>query len=116
MHALALEQLEHNIELLKPGATFSDVSESAWPIPDKYIEQRYGGILHGVGLCDEYPTIWEQVDWEEFGYDGLIEEGMTFCVESYIGEVGGKEGINVEQQVLITAAGAELLSDYGTGL
>ncbi|MEI6457313.1 MAG: hypothetical protein WCP04_00140 [Pseudomonadota bacterium] len=35
---------------------------------------------------------------------------MTVCVESYIGEVGGTEGVKMEQQVLITETGHEVLS------
>ncbi len=35
---------------------------------------------------------------------------MVVSVESYIGEVGGAEGVKLEQQVLVTARGAEPLS------
>ena len=38
--------------------------------------------------------------------------GMTICVESYIGEVGGPDGIKMEQQVLITETGHEILSQF----
>jgi Xaa-Pro aminopeptidase len=37
---------------------------------------------------------------------------MTICVESYIGEVGGAEGVKLEEQVLITETGAQVLSAY----
>ena len=37
---------------------------------------------------------------------------MTLCVESYIGEVGGCEGVKLEQQVLVTPSGPELLSNF----
>ena len=37
---------------------------------------------------------------------------MTLCVESFIGTEGGKEGVKLEEQVLITEAGAERLSSY----
>jgi Xaa-Pro aminopeptidase len=37
---------------------------------------------------------------------------MTICVESYIGEAGGCEGVKLEQQVLITEDGVELLSTF----
>ncbi len=38
--------------------------------------------------------------------------GMTLCVESFIGAEGGKEGVKLEEQVLITADGVEMLSSY----
>ena len=37
---------------------------------------------------------------------------MTVCVESYIGEDGGHEGVKLEQQVLITENGQELISAF----
>jgi len=68
--------------------------------------------LDGVGLADEYPSLKHWVDWEAKGYDGRLEEGMTLCVESFIGVEGGKEGVKLEEQVLVTADGARLLSSY----
>lgn len=40
----------------------------------------------------------------------MFEENMVVCVESYIGESGAKEGIKLEQQLLITANGAVPMS------
>ena len=37
---------------------------------------------------------------------------MTICLESYVGAEGGAEGVKLEQQVLVTADGAEVLSTY----
>ena len=37
---------------------------------------------------------------------------MTLCVESYIGETGGTDGVKLEQQVLVTDGEAVLLSDF----
>ena len=42
----------------------------------------------------------------------MLEPGMTICVESYIGEVGGDEGVKLEQQVLITEKGYQQLSTF----
>ena len=52
------------------------------------------------------------MDCDESGYDGVVEPGMTICVESYIGEDGGAEGVKLEQQVLITEDGNELISTF----
>ena len=35
---------------------------------------------------------------------------MTICVESYVGEVNGKEGVKLENQYVVTRNGLELLS------
>ena len=37
---------------------------------------------------------------------------MAICVESYIGAEGGAEGVKLEEQVLVTGTGTELLSDF----
>jgi Xaa-Pro aminopeptidase len=37
---------------------------------------------------------------------------MTITVESYIGKVGGKEGVKLEQQYLISKNGLELMSNH----
>ena len=37
---------------------------------------------------------------------------MIVSVESYIGEAGSPEGVKLEEEVLITATGAELVSRF----
>jgi len=37
---------------------------------------------------------------------------MTLCVESYIATEGGREGVKLEEQVLITEDGVETLSTW----
>ena len=112
LYALAHEQVRFNSELLRPGMSFREAAEKSWPLPDEYATQRYSCIIHGVGLADEWPSIPFTQDWAAYGYDGLIEPGMTLCVESYIGALGGLEGVKLEQQVLVTESGIEPLSTY----
>lgn len=52
----------------------------------------------------------EDAEWG--AYDGVFEENMVVCVESYIGEVGGDEGVKLEQPVWISADGPVVLSSY----
>lgn len=112
LYAIAHEQIEYNKTVLKPGKSFREVSEQAWKIPDEFASNRYGSLIHGVGLADEYPSIKHWSDFETRGYDGVLEPGMTLCVESYIGSEGGHEGVKLEDQVLITDTGIEQLSSY----
>ena len=44
--------------------------------------------------------------------DGLIEPNMTLCIESYIGAEDGAEGVKLEEQVLITEQGPQLMSQF----
>mgnify|MGYP001219624202 CR=1 FL=1 len=112
LYGAAHEQVMHNVSILGPGMSFREVAEKAWPIPDDYLSNRYTCLMHGVGLADEYPSIRHSVDFQSSGYDGILEVGMTLCVESFIGSEGGREGVKLEEQVLITAGGCEVLSTY----
>jgi Xaa-Pro aminopeptidase len=73
---------------------------------------RYSSMIHGVGLADEYPGIKYWPDFDDRGYDGVLEPGMTLCVESYTGSDRGGEGVKLEEQILITDTGIEKLSTY----
>jgi len=112
LYRLAYDQIHHNTALLKPGVSFRELGERAFQIPERCRPNRYGSLLHGVGLCDEFPRCPHLEDFEKSGYDCVLEPGQTVCVESYMGEVGGDEGVKLEQQVLITDTGAELLSKF----
>lgn len=106
----AEDQIMHNVGLLRAGLSFREFAEQCWPVPQRYVHNRYMMMLHGVGLVDEYPSVAYAVDFDAWGYDGTFQENMVVSVESYIGEQGGKEGVKLEEQVLITANGSVVLS------
>ncbi len=112
LYALAEEQIEENIEMLRPGRTFRELSHSACSVPEDCLPNRYSVLFHGVGLCDEYPAVPYGEDFERSGYDGVLTAGMVVCVESYVGRHGGPEGVKLEEQVLVTETGHERLSQY----
>lgn len=111
LYSLAAEQVQFNTELLKPGLAFREYTEKAWTIPAPFKEQNYGCIAHGVGMVDEWPAIYCDPN-DPLLQEGTFVPGMTICVESYIGEVGGAQGVKLEQQVLITPTGHEILSSF----
>ncbi len=111
LYGLAHEQVHHNIGIIGPGLTFREYSERAWDIPDRYRAHRYYLSAHGVGMSGEYPYLYHRADFGDAGYDGVIEPGMTLCVESFIGADGG-EGVKLEQQLLVTDSGTEALSEF----
>jgi Xaa-Pro aminopeptidase len=41
-----------------------------------------------------------------------IKENMVLCLECYAGKVGAPFGVKLEDQVVVTANGAELLCTY----
>lgn len=112
LYRLAWEQIHGNMDLIRPGLSFRELAETGWKLPERCRPNRYSVVAHGVGLCDEYPACVYLEDLQSGGYDGVIEPGMTLCVESYIGEVGGREGVKLEEQVLVTERGIERLSTF----
>ncbi len=112
LYTVAHEQVIHNMGILKAGMSFRDYADRAWDIPEKYYQNRYYLSAHGCGMTGEYPYLYHRGDFPDAGYDGEILPGMTLCVESYIGETGGCEGVKLEQQVLVTETGIELLSRF----
>ena len=98
--------------IITPGMTFEEYSKKAWDLPEEFAGNRYYLSGHGVGLTGEYPYLYHHQDYVEWGYDGVIEPGMTLCIESYIGKPGESEGVKLEQQILVTETGTELLSHF----
>lgn len=91
---------------VRPGAAFDELGERlSRRFPDKYHAQRYPYIAHGSGLSDEYPAI-----LFADRYEGDVQSGMVLSVEAYVGVEGEDEGLKLEEQVLVTDQGIELLS------
>ena len=110
LYSMAVEQIDHNSRLIKDGLSFKEFTEKSWTLPDEYYPNRYSVMVHGIGLCDEWPAIRYPTDGGE--RSGIFQKNMTITVESYIGKVGGKEGVKLEQQYLIGENGLELMSHH----
>ena len=111
LYTRAWTEVQHNIELLRPGAAFTDLAARGYRQPERFRAQQYPVMMHGVGMSDEWPVIYYPED-QRFEYPGELQPGMCLCVESYVGEVGGREGVKLEEQVLITEDGCERLSRF----
>ena len=112
LYQVAYEHIMGNRELLKPGVSFRELTEKGLRLPEEYRQQCYSVMMHGAGLCDEYPAIYYPEELESSGYDGIVEAGMVFCVEAYVGAVGGINGVKLEEQVVVTETGFEQMSKY----
>ena len=110
LYSMAMSQIDHNSRLIKSGMSFKEFVSKSWVLPDEYYGNRYSCMVHGIGLCDEWPQIRYLTDGGEQG--GSFEKNMTITLESYIGKVGGKEGVKLEQQYLIGENGLELMSHH----
>ena len=110
LYSMAMEQIDYNSRLIKDGLSFQEFTEKSWNLPEDYYPNRYSVMVHGIGLCDEWPAIRYPTDGGE--RSGTFQKNMTITVESYIGKVGGKEGVKLEQQYLIGENGLELMSHH----
>jgi Xaa-Pro aminopeptidase len=115
VYARARESIEANIPLFVAGATYRDITERCTYAPaDEF--NGYTVVAHGVGICDEYPSIYMRELWDRTGFDGVVEVGNVFSVEAFVGRRSGGEGVKLEQQLIVTESGPELLDDYPLGL
>ncbi len=110
LYSMAVEQINHNSRLIKKDMSFREFTEKSWVLPEEYYGNRYSVMVHGIGLCDEWPAIRYPSDGGE--RSGFFEKNMTITVESYIGKVGGKEGVKLEQQYLVGENGLEIMSHH----
>lgn len=111
VYARARETVEANIPLFVSGATLRDITDRlTYPPVDTF--NGYTVMAHGVGLCDEYPSVFTREQWDATGYDDVIEAGNVISVEAFVGRRDGGEGVKLEQQVVVTDRGPELLTDF----
>ena len=110
LYQMAVEHINHNTELIKPGLSFKEFTEKAWVLPNQYYDNRYSCMIHGIGLCDEWPFIKYPTDGGQ--REGYFEKNMAITVETYIGKVGGKEGVKLEQVYLVGDKNLELMSNH----
>lgn len=108
----AYDHITENMQMLKPGVSFTDLTFGGHTLPPEYQDQKYCVKMHGVGLCDEFPSIYYPDHYIDGAFDYTLEPGMALCVEAYTGKVGGVDGVKLENQVLITDDGFENLTPY----
>ena len=108
----AYDHIMTNMQMLKPGVALRDLTFGTHVLDPKYQKQKYGCLMHGVGLCDEWPLIAYPDHFVEGAYDYHLEAGMVLCVEALVSPEGGDFSIKLEDQVLITETGFENLTAY----
>lgn len=115
-HARCLEIQMGGIEAVKPGATTADVV-TRWP------DYRQMGALneheifglqygHGIGVgLWEFPIISRAYSIE---HPVEIEPGMVFALETYAGNEDGMDGVRLEDEVVVTPTGIEIITKFPT--
>jgi Xaa-Pro dipeptidase len=98
-------------EMVRPGLTCRELAAKAPRLPGKFMPQRYEVMIHGIGLEEESPSVSFLEDPQPNG-DRVLQENMALVVELYCGEVGGRDGVKLGDQVLVTSGGVKVLVPY----
>jgi Xaa-Pro dipeptidase len=106
------EHIMQNMEMLKPGVTIPELVANTHVLDAQFQKQKYGCLMHGVGLCDEWPLVAYPDGAVQGAFDYALEPGMVLCVEALVSPEGGAFSIKLEDQVLITEDGYENLTKY----
>ncbi|WP_195820711.1 dimethylsulfonioproprionate lyase DddP [Roseobacter sp. MH60115] len=107
-----VEHIMTNMQMLKPGVMIPELSAGTHVLDAPFQKQKYGCLMHGVGLCDEWPLVAYPDRAVAGAYDYPLEPGMCLCVEALVSPEGGDFSIKLEDQVLITEDGFENLTTY----
>ncbi|MCA9149960.1 MAG: aminopeptidase P family protein [Planctomycetales bacterium] len=106
VYGVVLTAQQRAIEAIRPGVTMSDVDAVARTfIADAGLGKHFGhGLGHGIGLeIHEAPRL-------SVGSQRKLEPGMVVTVEPGV-YLPGWGGVRIEDDVLVTTTGFEVLSD-----
>ncbi len=108
----AHEHIMTNMQMLKPGVNIQDLTRNTHVLRPEFQKLKYGCLMHGVGLCDEWPLVAYPDQFVEGAFDYELQAGMVLCVEALVSPEGGDFSIKLEDQVLVTTNGFENLNRY----
>ncbi|MBW1799645.1 MAG: aminopeptidase P family protein [Deltaproteobacteria bacterium] len=100
---------------VKDGSSTLDIVEQ-WPDSPAYwgyktwAEVGSYAVGHGLGLSlHEPPYIRPALARER---PAKLKEGMVFALETWVGKKGGKDGVRLEEDILVTKDGYEVLTRF----
>lgn len=108
----AHEHIMTNMQMLKPGVNIQDLTHNSHRLKPEYQKLKYGCLMHGAGLCDEWPLVAYPDQIVKGAFDYELQAGMVLCVEALVSLEGGDFSIKLEDQVLVTDDGFENLNFY----
>lgn len=111
IYDIVLEANQRAIASVKPGTRFCDIDKAARDVISnagygKYFTHRTG---HNIGIdVHEFPDVSEVNTM-------IVQEGMIFSIEPGI-YLPGDMGVRIEDLVLVTSSGCEVLNSYPKGM
>jgi Xaa-Pro aminopeptidase len=115
LYSECVEMLYDGMSVIKDGNTDYQVLEK-WPqSPGYWGYENWNDIGpytlgHGLGLSLHDKPFFNQQNKQAGMPAQKFQEGMVIAVETYTGKKGGKHGVRLEEMVLVTKDGYELLS------
>lgn len=105
LHKACYDYMYSAIDIVKPGVSTVEVAEKLHE-PEDYSEftLQFG---HGIGLAVHEPpyiTLMSKYD------PTILQPNMVLAIETFVGE--GKDGVRLEENLLVTETGFEILSLY----
>jgi len=111
-YRVAYDFIQSTIDLCRVGMTYEEVMRKAPRSRPEFVEQSYSCMIHGSGLDDEPPFFPFPEDTKGLVPRGVFQENMVLSVEYYAGKKGKRDGVKLEEQILITIDGPKLLAHY----
>jgi Xaa-Pro dipeptidase len=111
-YRVAYDFVNATIELCTPGRSYAELRNQTPRFPSEYEQLGYSCMIHGSGFDDEPPFIPYPHDKGATMPEGEFLPGMVISVEFYAGKPGAREGVKLEEQILITANGPVRMSTY----
>lgn len=114
LYAQCLKWIKDSIEIVKPGITTAHIA-SKWPGPEVLGYESEVEVLacqfgHGIGMNNwDLPVISQAFSLE---HPYPIEEHMVLALETYSGPKGSKYGIRLEEEVVVTRTGHEIITKF----
>jgi len=111
------KMLYDGISMVKAGNTSFDVVDK-WPDSPGYWgfgtwqEVLPYAVGHGIGLTLHDPPVISPMFKAAGGKPAELKEGMVIALETYTGKKGGRDGVRLEENLLVTKDGCEVLSRW----
>jgi len=107
LYKSCLDYLYEGISQVKPGATTGDVARK-WREPEDYTQCTLD-FGHGIGLdLHEYPFISFMSKKEPVEF----KTNMVLALEVYMGDPGERQGVRLEEDLIVCENGYEIISKY----
>ena len=113
LHAAVLAAQTAAIAAIRPGLAASQIDAAARSVLERHgLGEAFGhGTGHGLGIeVHEAPRIAPARQLQRGAADVVLQPGMVFTVEPGV-YLPGTGGVRIEDDVLVTPAGCEVLTE-----